>query len=348
MQERINELLQQGIAAAKAGQAERARQNLLKVTDLDETNTTAWLWLSTVVPEVDDKLTCFNNVLAIDPDNKQALRGLKMLQQQAVPANAHPEKTVCPFCDQAISSMDSTCPHCQTPLVMECPACTTPMDVEWDTCTECGYEMGDYRYGSVYFTQLAMSYREHRRSGRAMEALRIAEKLDPDQPDLYRQMGEVLTDMSEPAAAISMLEQAVEKEPEQIGPYLALGKVLRQEGRWEQAETVYRKAMEVAPKSSEPYFALGDLLFHQSKNNEARKQLQQATRLDPQHGEAWARLGQVYESQQKYASAGVAYQRAIKYLHPDSLDWPLAKERVQVLSSHTGCRNIPVIGRLWG
>jgi hypothetical protein len=39
----VAELLQAGIAAAKAGRKETARQALLKVTELDERNEQAWL-----------------------------------------------------------------------------------------------------------------------------------------------------------------------------------------------------------------------------------------------------------------------------------------------------------------
>ncbi len=348
MQTHINELLQQGIAAAKSGQNERARQLLLQVTDLDETNIQAWLWLSSVADTTEDRRTCLNNILTIDPHHEAALKGLAALQPQPAPTVATPPQTNCPFCGKTISKMDSPCPHCQIPLVMECPACTTPMDVEWPTCTECGYTMGDYRLKSVYFTQLAMGYREHRRAGRALEALRIAERLDPNQPDLYRQMGEVLAEMSQPAAAITTLETAVHKEPEQIGPYLALGKVLQQEGKWEQAEEVYREAMATAPKSSETYYALGDMLYHKNRFKEATKYLKQATKIDPQHGEAWARLGQLYEAQEKYASASRAYKHAIKNLTPDAPDWTFVRERLYILNNQTGCRNLPIISWWWG
>lgn len=347
MPSRFKKLLQQGIAAAKAGQKERARQLLLQATSLDETNISAWLWLGAVVDDVDEKLTCFNNVLSLDPDNQKALKGLAELQKQHTHSTEISQQTACPFCEKPISRMASTCPHCDTPLVMECPACTTPMDVEWDTCTECGYTMGDYRLGSVYFTQLAMGYREHRRPGRAMEALRVAERLNPDQPDLYRQMGEVYMEMSEPTLALATLQTAVQKEPEQVGPYLALGKVLQQEGQWEQAEEIYRAAIATAPKSSEAHYALGDLLYHKNRHTEARKHLKRATKIEPRHGEAWARLGQLYETQTKYASASWAYQRAIKYLDHEAQDWPYVRERVHLLSRQlSGCRSIPLLSRL--
>lgn len=75
----ITALLQQGIALAKAGRREDARNALLQVIDQDEMNETAWLWLSGVVESDDDKAIALENVLAINPNNEWAKRGLKAL-----------------------------------------------------------------------------------------------------------------------------------------------------------------------------------------------------------------------------------------------------------------------------
>jgi tetratricopeptide (TPR) repeat protein len=78
----LDDMLRQGVAAAKAGQRERARELLMRVVDLDERNATAWLWLSGVVDSLDDREICMENVLTIDPDNAAARRGLELVRQQ--------------------------------------------------------------------------------------------------------------------------------------------------------------------------------------------------------------------------------------------------------------------------
>jgi tetratricopeptide (TPR) repeat protein len=83
IQAEVQPLLRAGIAATKAGQTERARQALMRVIELDETNVQAWLWLSAVVDDPTDKFTCLHNVLTLDPDNKPAKVGLARLEQQA-------------------------------------------------------------------------------------------------------------------------------------------------------------------------------------------------------------------------------------------------------------------------
>ncbi|MEW5959589.1 MAG: tetratricopeptide repeat protein [Chloroflexota bacterium] len=80
-QSSLQVLLEKGIAAARAGQGEQARQILLQVIDEDETNVPAWLWLSAVVDDPTDKFVCLQNVLKLDPANKPAQIGLARLEQ---------------------------------------------------------------------------------------------------------------------------------------------------------------------------------------------------------------------------------------------------------------------------
>lgn len=82
----VRSLLQAGIAAAKAGQRSQARELLLRVIALEETNVTAWLWLSGLVESKTDKEACLENVLTLDPNNEAARQGLLLLQKNAAPS----------------------------------------------------------------------------------------------------------------------------------------------------------------------------------------------------------------------------------------------------------------------
>jgi hypothetical protein len=74
-----SDLLQQGIALAKAHHTDEAREILLQVVDQDQMNEAAWLWLSGVVESDDDKAVALENVLHINPNNEWARRGLQIL-----------------------------------------------------------------------------------------------------------------------------------------------------------------------------------------------------------------------------------------------------------------------------
>lgn len=86
----VRSLLQAGIAAAKAGQRPQARELLLQVIALEETNVTAWLWLSGLVESRTDKEACLENVLTLDPNNEAARQGLLLLQKNSPPPASPP------------------------------------------------------------------------------------------------------------------------------------------------------------------------------------------------------------------------------------------------------------------
>ena len=75
-------LLRQGIAAARGGDKETARNLLTRVIEQDENNASAWLWLSGVVESLDDQQVCLENVLALDPHNEAAREGLQQVRSQ--------------------------------------------------------------------------------------------------------------------------------------------------------------------------------------------------------------------------------------------------------------------------
>lgn len=77
----IEQWLQQGIAAAKTGQREQARFQLLDVVEQDQTNETAWYWLFQVYDRVDDQRICLENLILINPKNMWAKQELLRLME---------------------------------------------------------------------------------------------------------------------------------------------------------------------------------------------------------------------------------------------------------------------------
>ncbi len=78
-----NELLQQGIAAARAGQRAQARQLLVHAIQADRYNEDAWVWLAGVVDDPADMRRCLQQALRINPLNPQARQGIAWLDQRA-------------------------------------------------------------------------------------------------------------------------------------------------------------------------------------------------------------------------------------------------------------------------
>lgn len=71
--------------AAKAGQAERARFQLLDVVEADQTNEVAWYWLYQVFDRLDDKRVCLENLVILNPKNMWAKQELLKLLEASRP-----------------------------------------------------------------------------------------------------------------------------------------------------------------------------------------------------------------------------------------------------------------------
>src|SRR5437899_859452 len=79
------DLLQQGIAAARAGKRAESRALLMRVVEADERNEQAWLWLAGVVDDPEDVRTCLQNVLDLNPTNQHAQQGLAWIESRNGP-----------------------------------------------------------------------------------------------------------------------------------------------------------------------------------------------------------------------------------------------------------------------
>lgn len=78
----IRKLLTEGIESARAGDVDRAKELLEQVTELDETNEVAWMWLANLADEVDEKRVYLNTVLQLNPKHEQAQKMFNQLKAQ--------------------------------------------------------------------------------------------------------------------------------------------------------------------------------------------------------------------------------------------------------------------------
>lgn len=86
----VTSLLEAGIAAARAGDRKQARKLLKKVVRLAPHHIQAWVWLSSVVDDLEQQETCLEKILAIDPQHRVARKGLKALQKKKAARQATP------------------------------------------------------------------------------------------------------------------------------------------------------------------------------------------------------------------------------------------------------------------
>lgn len=92
------ELFRRGVDAAHAGRKTEAREIFMQVVKLDPRNETAWMWLSGLMDDLEDRIVACENVLTINPENHKTqlyMEDLKrkrdMLNARAMEAIQHHE-----------------------------------------------------------------------------------------------------------------------------------------------------------------------------------------------------------------------------------------------------------------
>jgi tetratricopeptide (TPR) repeat protein len=156
----MDDRLQQGIAAARAGRRDEARELLIKAVEADERNAAAWLWLSGVLDNPADIRVCLENVVELEPGNERAKQGLAWLDARyGPPAKPEPPQPPAPVeapvpdmpaptvGAAALAPTVTVDPTIQPSLPPDpdapaepgeaCPYCGSPVGAEQTRCPEC-------------------------------------------------------------------------------------------------------------------------------------------------------------------------------------------------------------------
>jgi tetratricopeptide (TPR) repeat protein len=119
MAKKIDAWLRGGIEATKAGEKDKARRFLEQVVEADQTNETAWLWLSAVVDTREERIKCLERALKLNPANQDAKMALEWLRSGVVsepPPQVGIERVLCGRCGTVNTVEDNFCRQCGTPL----------------------------------------------------------------------------------------------------------------------------------------------------------------------------------------------------------------------------------------
>nr|WP_290667841.1 tetratricopeptide repeat protein [Ardenticatena sp.] len=145
-------LLQEGIAAVRAGNLEEARKLFRKAIELDAKNPQAWLWLSTVTEGTADKKAYLEEALRLDPSLEEARLALQKIKEQErafahdvtgpLYCTVHPDRETMLRCNR-----------CGRPMCVEC-AVRHPVGMR---CRECVQETRSPVY-RVAWTQVVLAF----------------------------------------------------------------------------------------------------------------------------------------------------------------------------------------------
>jgi len=115
---------------------------------------------------------------------------------------------------------------------------------------------------------------------RALQVLRSAWRMDPDNYELAYFIGETLFNEGEAQEALSFFRHVLEVQPEHFQGLVFSGVLHHERGEMQLAEDFLRRATQLYPDSFLPHFSLGAVYAAQGNLNKAQAYLERAVALD--------------------------------------------------------------------
>ena len=150
----------------------------------------------------------------------------------------------------------------------------------------------------------------------ALQALRRAAELMPNDPEAQSNLGAALRDQGRWAEARDCLKRALALQPDDAEAHLMLGDALFELSQGAEAEASYRRALELQPGSTAGHFKLALALRQQGHAASAEGSCQAALTIRPDYVEALCLMGELRADAGRFAEAGELFRRALA-INPD-------------------------------
>jgi tetratricopeptide (TPR) repeat protein len=234
---------------------------------------------------------------------------------------------------------------------------TSPWAVLWELARGKNWRVQELR-GQMDLTRepvltvllLAQAYRDADDAVGAVEVLRRAAAVRPDQvvllqhlarlleqqkrweeaigsyrairakrPGLGIALGKALVEVRRAAEGETVMRDLVRRQPDNPEMHFHLGAALYAQQKWAPTEAAYRKAIDLKPDYAEAHNNLGITLHHLGSYAEAEAALRQAIKLRPDDAAAYNNLGAALNRQEKRGEAELVCRKAIE-LQADYLE----------------------------
>ena len=196
----------------------------------------------------------------------------------------------------------------------------------------------------ISFLDLGFYYEQQNKTEDAEAVYRQAIKTEPQSPDAYLLLAQMLKDGKKVEEAFEVYQQMAQQPELYDEALLAIGALQTEQGEIEKAEQTYRQAIKAAPKKPGAYVRLADMLVSAGKNRmedaiavcrqmaqqpelaydgylsignlspdeKAVEAYKQAIAIDPKLPDAYLQLATLYDGQGKVAEAEQILQQAVE------------------------------------
>jgi serine/threonine protein kinase/cytochrome c-type biogenesis protein CcmH/NrfG len=150
----------------------------------------------------------------------------------------------------------------------------------------------------------------------AIDAYEEAKEIEPNNFEVWHNLGQVYGDMGQKQLALEHFQQAIKvgKEKSYV-TWNDLGKLYYQFREYQLALSAYQQAVQVKPNYIPAWIGLGNVQNYLREYGDALKSYQEALKIKELNHEAWYGQGLAYEGLKQYRQALESYERAI-FINP--------------------------------
>ena len=313
-------VFQEAVEALRAGNKSRARELLTDLLKTDQNNATYWVWMSSTVDTVKERIYCLQTAYKLDPQNAAAKRGL--ILHGALP----PDETIQPFPvnrpraweEKLLLAHEKPKPKGwaavkASPVArlgafallgvilvgaivfvfnqvltqqVEQPATITPGPSPTYTLTPTALNAT----GQPVVVGTAAPLSELLAEPYTPTPLYVNTPRSPVSADIYRSV-KIAYEKGDWDAAIKGLQDVIRAEPDAADMYYYLGEAYRFKGNPSSAMEAYQRALAINPNFGAAYVGLARARLMNDPNADVKSFLDEAIRLDPNFGEAYLERG---------------------------------------------------------
>jgi len=152
--------------------------------------------------------------------------------------------------------------------------------------------------------------------GKAIGSFNKALSIKPNYVEAYYNMGNALKDQGKLEKAIEAYTKAVSIKPDFAEAFNNMGNALKDQGKPEKAIEAYIKALSIKPDYPDAYTNMGNVLQEEEKLEEALEAYNKAISIKPDYAEAYNNLGKTLKDQENIEEAIEAFTKAVA-IKPD-------------------------------